>query len=106
MDAVTALTGSGPAYIFLFMEAMITVAEELGLDKKTAEKMILELFSGTSKLAIHSQDSPQTLRKKVTSPGGTTEKALEVLAENEFVDIIMQAVRAAEKRSKELREKK
>ena len=105
MDAVTALTGSGPAYIFLFMEAMISVAEKLGLDKDTAEKMILKLFSGTSKLAFHSQDTPDILREKVTSPGGTTEKALEVLAEREFIAIIEQAVKAAQNRSKELSKK-
>jgi len=74
MDAVTALSGSGPAYIFLLLEALEKAGIKLGLDKDTAHLLAIQTAFGASNMALESNDSPEQLRKKVTSPGGTTEK--------------------------------
>ena len=78
MDTFTALSGSGPEYFFLLMEAMQEVAQELGLKKEVAENLICQTAIGASKLIQESNDSSLILRKKVTSPGGTTERAISV----------------------------
>ena len=104
LDAVTAISGSGPAYFFLFMEELIKTATDLGLSENVAKKLVLQTAKGAAVLAAQSEDSPEELRKKVTSPGGTTEAALKVFAENDFGKIIANAVNAADKRSKELSE--
>lgn len=105
MDAVTAVSGSGPAYFFLLMEEMIKTAVKLGLDTEHAEKIVLQTAKGASMLAIErakAGEKPQTLRQKVTSPNGTTEAALKVFGKYEFEKIITDALAAAAKRSKEL----
>ena len=102
MDIITATSGSGPAYIFYFMEAMIEAAEENGLSKIDAVNVVTETVCGAGELVLLSHDSPKVLRENVTSPGGTTQAALEVLEKNCFKDLIKKAVGAATSRSKEL----
>lgn len=102
IDTVTAVSGSGPAYFFLVMEAMQHAAEELGLPKEVAKQLTLQTGLGAARMAIESKDSLQQLRKNVTSPGGTTEKALSVLEQNNLRDIFKQALHAAKIRSEEL----
>lgn len=102
MDAVTALSGSGPAYFFLVMEAMEESAKAMGLDADTARLLTLQTALGAARMAIESQDSPAVLRQKVTSPGGTTEKALEVFEQGGLKELFDQALRAARQRSEAL----
>lgn len=102
LDAVTAVSGSGPAYFFLFMEAMQTTAKELGLDEQQARLLVLQTALGSAKLAIESDDDVAVLRQKVTSKGGTTAAALAVLTEQQMPEIVAQAMFAAEERAKEL----
>ncbi len=102
MDAFTALCGSGPAYVFYFLEALIEAGTEMGFDAIDAKKMALETFSGAVALASESQDEPGILRKKVTSKGGTTERALLEMENSSVKEHVVQAIRAAEERSKEL----
>ena len=102
MDPVTALSGSGPAYFFLFMEALQSAGKRLGLSEETARLLTLQTAFGASKMALESSDDAATLRRRVTSPGGTTERAIEVLQQHDFEAIVMQALDAATKRSQEL----
>lgn len=102
IDAVTAISGSGPAYFFYLIEALIEAAEKLGLDKKTASRLVLKTAVGSTKLLEALKEEPQELRKKVTSKGGTTEAALKVFEKKIIKSIIHNAVKAAHKRSKEL----
>ncbi|HHJ80991.1 MAG TPA: pyrroline-5-carboxylate reductase [Candidatus Tenderia electrophaga] len=102
MDVVTAISGSGPAYYFLFMEAMQAAGEELGLDAETARLLTLQTAFGATKMALESSDDCATLRQRVTSPGGTTEQALHTFEEGQLRQLIKQAVTAATKRSQEL----
>jgi pyrroline-5-carboxylate reductase len=102
MDAVTALSGSGPAYFFLVMEAMQQAAEELGLEREAARLLTLETAFGAAKLALESTDEVQLLRERVTSPGGTTERALRVLEDGGLRPLFAQALRAAAERAREL----
>lgn len=102
MDAVTALSGSGPAYFFLFMEILEQTAEELGLPDDIAHLLTLQTALGAAKMAIDSGKSLVALRKQVTSPGGTTEKAIATLEENNFRIVIKKALQAARLRSEEL----
>jgi len=102
MDIITATSGSGPAYIFYFMEAMIEAAEEHGLSKTDALNVVTETICGAGKLVLLSHEPPEELRKNVTSPGGTTQAALEVLEKNNFKKLTKEAVAAAASRSKEL----
>lgn len=102
MDAVTATSGSGPAYVFYFIEALIAAAVELGIDAQAANKLVVETFAGSIALLQSSGESPEALRKRVTSPGGTTEAALRVLDEAGIRAILAQALRAAANRGKEL----
>ncbi len=104
MDAVTALSGSGPAYIFLVIEAMAKAGIELGLNKETAHLLAIQTAFGASKMALESDDSPEILRKKVTSPGGTTEKAIGILQEGQLENLFSQALEGAKNRSVELAE--
>ena len=104
MDTVTALSGSGPAYFFLLMEAMQEVAEELGLKKDVAENLICQTAVGASKLILESDDSSLMLRKKVTSPGGTTERAINVFESGNIRGLVRDALIAARDRSIELSE--
>ncbi|TNF98148.1 MAG: pyrroline-5-carboxylate reductase [Gammaproteobacteria bacterium] len=104
MDGVTAISGSGPAYFFLLMESLITAAGRQGLDEDTARQLVLQTALGTAEMAMHSEADPSELRRRVTSPGGTTESAIGVFQDNHFEDITVSAVSAAAKRSVELSE--
>ena len=102
MDAVTALSGSGPAYFFLVMEAMETVGQELGLPAETSRLLTLQTALGAARMAIESSDGPAVLRERVTSPGGTTERALEILEQGGIRELFHQALTGARDRSREL----
>jgi pyrroline-5-carboxylate reductase len=104
MDAVTAVSGSGPAYFFLLMEQMIEVAVILGLEKKTAVELVLQTAKGAALLAEaqHPAQSPSELRQKVTSPGGTTEAALKTFAQGQMDMLVQKALTAARDRSRQL----
>lgn len=105
MDAVTALSGSGPGFIASFAEAIIENSTKLGLSNKDANELTTQTLMGTAKL-LSSGISPSELRKTVTSPGGTTEAGLKIFEKREFSKIIGEALEAAHKRAKELGEKK
>jgi pyrroline-5-carboxylate reductase len=102
MDAVTALSGSGPAYFFLFMEAMQTAGTELGLPADTARLLTLQTAFGAARMALESPEDAGTLRRHVTSPGGTTEAAINILQQGELEDLVRRALQGAARRSKEL----
>ena len=102
MDAVTAIAGSAPAYYFLFMEAMQAAGQELGLDAETARLLTLQTAVGATKMALESSEDCATLRQRVTSPGGTTEQALNTFEEGKLRQLIKQATTAAATRSQEL----
>lgn len=104
MDIATALSGSGPAYFFLVMEAMETAAIENGLTPETARLLTIQTALGAARMAIESSDGPATLRQKVTSPGGTTERALEILEQGDLRALFAKALAGARKRSEELSE--
>lgn len=102
IDAVTALSGSGPAYVFLFLEALIAGGQEVGLDAAQARQLALATLAGATELASTSEDSPSVLRERVTSKGGTTAAALAVFDEARFGAIVGAAMQAAAERSREL----
>lgn len=102
LDAVTALSGSGPAYYFLLMEAMIKAGIAQGLDPETAKQLTLQTALGAATMAAKSEDAPAELRRKVTSPNGTTEQAILSFQKNHFEELVQQALDAAQKRSVEL----
>jgi pyrroline-5-carboxylate reductase len=102
LDAVTAVSGSGPAYFFLLMESMIASAEKLGLDANTARQLVLQTATGAAQLAIASDVGPGVLRQQVTSPGGTTAAALNTFEAGGFATLVDDALHAAAKRSEEL----
>ncbi len=102
LDAVTAVSGSGPAYFFLMMEAMIAAAEAEGLDTDTARQLVLQTALGAATMAHSSEDAPSQLRINVTSPGGTTQAALETFESLGLPDMVRKAVNAARVRSEEL----
>jgi len=102
IDAVTAVSGSGPAYVFLFLEALIEAGVEQGLTPEQARQLALGTFHGATQLASLSPDSPAVLRERVTSKGGTTAAALAVFQERGLPDIMRQAVAAAARRAGEL----
>lgn len=102
LDAVTAVSGSGPAYYFLLMEAMEKAAEELGVDKHTARLLVQQTALGAAKIALESSESPEQLRKRVTSPGGTTQRAIETFEQGGFTELVSKAMHAARDRSIEM----
>jgi pyrroline-5-carboxylate reductase len=102
LDAVTAVSGSGPAYFFLVMEAMIAAGRELGLPEAMARQLTLQTALGAAQMAITSEDEPAELRRKVTSPGGTTQAALEVMNAAGLSDTFRKALAAARDRAREL----
>ena len=102
IDAVTAVSGSGPAYYFLMMEAMIAGAEKLGLTNDVAQQLVLQTAAGAAQMAQHSQQTPAQLRVAVTSPNGTTEQAINTFNDGDFSQLCSQAMTAAHHRSKEL----
>ena len=102
LDAVTALSGSGPAYIFLVAEAMIKAGIEAGLREDIARTLTLQTIYGAAKLLVESGDPPADLRRKVTSPGGTTEAAIKVMTDHKLVETFCAAIQAAARRGQEL----
>ncbi len=102
MDAVTALSGSGPAYFFYFMEAMEKAAIAMGLSEENARLLTIETAVGASKMALLSSSDPATLRKQVTSPGGTTEQAINTFTQGKLDELVQNAMDAAKQRSEEL----
>jgi pyrroline-5-carboxylate reductase len=102
MDAVTALSGSGPGYVFRMMECMVEAGVENGIKEETSLNLVVQTFLGAAHLAKTSDDSLSQLRRKVTSPGGTTAAGLAVLEEKGLREMIMEAVNAACARSREL----
>jgi pyrroline-5-carboxylate reductase len=102
IDAVTALSGSGPAYVFLFLESLMAGAQALGLSAEQSRTLALATLAGSTQLAAESTETPAVLRERVTSKGGTTAAALEVFAELHFSTIVAQAMAAADHRAAEL----
>jgi len=102
MDVITAVSGSGPAYVFYFMEGLEEAAIAQGLSAAQARQLSLATFAGAAKLAAQSSDDVATLRARVTSKGGTTERAIHAMEAAQLKQIIVDAVRAAAQRSREL----
>jgi len=102
LDAVTAISGSGPAYVFYFMEAMQQAALELGLSATQARQLSVETFLGAAKLAFESEEGAAVLRARVTSPGGTTECAIASLESDDAGSAITRAINRSYQRSREL----
>jgi pyrroline-5-carboxylate reductase len=102
LDAVTAISGSGPAYVFYFIEAMQSAARELGLTPAQARQMSIDTVLGAARLADASSEDAAVLRARVTSPGGTTERAIASLEHDGVKSAITRAIQAASQRSKEL----
>jgi pyrroline-5-carboxylate reductase len=102
LHAVTAVSGSGPAYVFYFIEAMQQAALELGLSAAQARQLSLETFFGAAKLAIQDRENTAVLRARVTSPGGTTERAIASLENDDVKGSIVRAIKKSYQRSREL----
>ncbi|MEO5342847.1 MAG: pyrroline-5-carboxylate reductase [Gammaproteobacteria bacterium SHHR-1] len=102
LDVVTALSGSGPAYFFLMMEVLEQAAVEQGLPQETARLLTLQTALGAARMALESEDSTERLRHKVTSPGGTTEQAINTLEEGDFRQLLGRALANARLRSEQL----
>ena len=102
MDAVTALSGSGPAYVFAFLEALQSGGENMGLTPEIARELAYQTLVGATALAVQSPESPASLRQKVTSKGGTTAAALEVLDQRQWAGILQEALLAAQKRGADM----
>jgi|EndMetStandDraft_5_1072996.scaffolds.fasta_scaffold03785_3 pyrroline-5-carboxylate reductase len=102
IDVVAALSGSGPAYFFFFMEVLEKAAVELGLSKENANSLTLQTALGSARMAFDSKKSLAELRQQVTSPGGTTEQALKSLNSNHFSDIVKKALKESKNRAEEL----
>ena len=102
LDAVTALSGSGPAYVFYFVEAMMQAARDMGLSAEQGKQLALATFAGATALAQASSEAPEVLRERVTSKGGTTYAALMSLEASGVKAAIVQALRAAQQRAREL----
>jgi pyrroline-5-carboxylate reductase len=102
LDAVTAVSGSGPAYVFYFMEALDAAARELGFSPEEARRLAVVTFSGAIRLAEQGDSEPAVLRAQVTSKGGTTERAIATLEGARVRDAVLAAVKAAAERAKEL----
>ena len=102
IDMATAVSGSGPAYIFLFMESLIDAAVDIGLPRSKAKEMVLQTVLGSVKFASVSAEELSQLRRMVTSPGGTTAEALAQFEEGKFTELIKRAVEAAYNKAKSL----
>ncbi|KAG0204990.1 hypothetical protein BGX28_003240 [Mortierella sp. GBA30] len=102
IDTVTGISGSGPAYFFLMMEAMEDAAVALGMDRETAKALTIQTCLGAAKMAQSSSDDLKTLRVKVTSPQGTTDAAIKTFEKGGLRDLVYQSVKAADSRSKSL----
>ncbi len=102
LDAVTALSGSGPAYVFYLLEAMVEAGTQMGLPAEAARRLAQETIAGAAQLAMQSAESPQTLRERVTSKGGTTHAAITSLDASGVKDAVVRALHAARTRAEEL----
>ena len=102
LDAVTAVSGSGPAYVFLFIECFTQAAESLGLSKKFATVLINQTLKGSLRLVEKQKEDPRNLRLRVTSKGGTTQAAIDIFFKYQIDKIFVKALESAEKRAKEL----
>lgn len=102
MDAVTGLSGSGPAYVFLIIDALIDAGVKVGLDRDTAKTLAVQTVFGSAKMILETGETPAQLRDRVTSPGGTTITGLHVMEAGRLRAVIIDAVEAATNRSKEL----
>lgn len=102
MNAITSVNGSSPAYVYLFAKAVIDGAEKQGIDREVAKRLIAQTLRGSATMLLTSQEPPEELIKKVASPGGTTEKALQALKELEFEEAIIEAMLRCTKRAHEL----
>jgi len=102
LDSVTAVSGSGPAYLFFFVEALFEAAERVGLERDVAQALVKQTMLGAARMAVETDRTPAQLREAVTSPGGTTAAALTVLREGGFTDLVVRAVQRAQARSIEL----
>ena len=102
LDAVTALSGSGPAYVFYFVEAMMAAAAQMGLSPEQGKRLALATFDGATALAAQSDEPPEVLRERVTSKGGTTYAALQSMRADAVGEAISKAVQAAQQRAREL----
>lgn len=102
MDAVTALSGSGPAYFFLLVEALEDAAAKQGLPRETARRLAVQTCLGAGRMLAEEGEPPAALRRRVTSPGGTTQAALEAFADGGFAALVADAVAAATRRGAEL----
>jgi pyrroline-5-carboxylate reductase len=102
LDAVTALSGSGPAYVFYFVEAMMQAAEEMGLSAEQGRQLAVATFSGAAALAASSGEAPQVLRERVTSKGGTTHAAITSMDADGMKAAFVRALHAARQRAREL----
>jgi len=106
MDAVTGTSGSGPAYVFTFIQAMTDGAVKMGIPRKEAQLLAAKTIEGAAKMVLDTREDPISLRGKVTSPGGTTIEGVHVLERKGFSGIVMDAVEKATLKSKDLGEKK
>ena len=102
LDTVTGLSGSGPAYIYYMMEAMIQAGHALGLEEADARKLTVQTVLGAARMVQITGEEPADLRRKVTSPGGTTQAAIETLEQHRFTDSVVKAVSRATQRAGEL----
>lgn len=102
LDAITALSGSGPAYFFLFIEAMIDAGQELGLDKEVATRLAVQTSLGASRMALENDVDLVELRHRVTSPGGTTERAIQSFEQDNLREVVARAMHAAANRAAEM----
>ncbi|AZV51027.1 MULTISPECIES: pyrroline-5-carboxylate reductase [Bacillus] len=104
LDAVTAIAGSGPAYLYRYIEAMEKAAQTVGLEEETAKKLILQTMAGATDMLRQSGKQPAQLRREITSPGGTTEAGLRALTEARFEEAIIHCIEETAKRSAEIKE--
>lgn len=102
LHAVTALSGSGPAYIYYLLEAFEQVGTDIGLSKEVVRELMVQTLAGSASMLQSAESEPDELRRKVTSPGGTTEAGIRALQENHFTETIAACVKSAEHRSREL----
>lgn len=102
IDSITAISGSGPAYFFLFMECLQSAAQALGLETNQARLLTLQTALGAARMALESEDDLGTLRQRVTSPGGTTEQALQQFRQDNLAAIVQRAAQAAAERARSL----
>jgi len=102
LDSITAISGSGPAYFFLFMEALQHAGVSLGLEEKSARLLTLQTALGAARMALESNSDLAELRRQVTSPGGTTEQAIRQFTDDDLSAVVQRAAKAAARRAKEL----